>query len=134
LGINEQAAILLANPLEVELQIEVKKPLEKISVGLGIFSYDGIKLIGSSSGIDCGFFSGLKVGIYKIRAKLDPFYLTAGTYLLDMDVRSEKERLDFLEQFFPFQILETREFETTWFRLKEGFILSRFVWDAVRIS
>ncbi len=123
------ASIPLGSPLELKINIAVRKPVEQVAIGLGVFSKDNIKILGSNSAIDRGVFEKLDVGNYLVKARMDPLLLAPGEYFLDMDVRSANERLDYLRTFYAFRILDNRNYDTNWYRTQEGFILSNYQWQ-----
>lgn len=124
----EAAIVSAGSPLQVEMTIDVIRPVEEVVAGWAVYSGDTCLL--ETRSIDSyPPISSLTPGRYVLRSTVQMPALRAGTYSLAVGLRDAAQTLDYLPGILQFRVEDCAP-ESLWFEGKAGFLNLSGTWTA----
>jgi hypothetical protein len=122
LGTGGRPMVRAGEPIELELEFEVKESLEEVVLGISIDSLDGLTIAECRSSHDYGIIPRLVPGRYRIRCRIRQNPLRPGRYALTVGARTARRHLDYLPQAMTFPVHSDEAVRSQWLDESAGVI------------
>jgi lipopolysaccharide transport system ATP-binding protein len=131
---NGETRILSGKPFIAQMDIVVTRPVEEVVYGYAVFSLDGIRLFQCHNTNEGQPHRRLDLGKYRVTAIVDNLPLPPGRYRLGIGVRCNAKGLDWIEELMLFEVEESQEIKSPWFKAVDGLFRQYSRWKVEVLS
>ncbi len=132
LSASSSAILFLADPIELEFDVEVTERVSQAVLGLSVHTVDGMRLFECRSVDSFGLSEEIHPGSYKFTCRVENNPLNEGLYSLHAGARSNEGALEYLPEMMVFRIASTEKIDSVYLESHEGPIRVRSSWTKER--